>query len=232
MLKINFAPDDYIQKRQLLRINRLCLILFVLLMCVLTGMFGLIKLRQRTITHKVGLVNREMLEATEEIKQLDELQAKRKMMMKAALITAELIEPVPRSVILASLTNNLPGGVSLTRLKLVQKEPKQAIGSADYSSKYETRKAEMQGDLEDAVERRLETHVELEGIALSNIQVAAYIERLSDSALFEDVTLVHSKERIISDDKFLEFKLTAMLSRQAELTRSDMVSMKKAGSRL
>jgi Tfp pilus assembly protein PilN len=232
MLKINFAPDDYIQKRQLLRINRLCLILFVLLMCVLTGMFGLIKLRQRAIAHQADLVNREMLDATEQIKQLDELQAKRKMMMKAALITAELIEPVPRSVILASLTNNLPGGVSLTGLKLVQEEPKRTISPADYSSKYETRKAEMSVDSETAVGRRLETHVELEGIASSNIQVAAYIERLSGSALFEDVTLVHSKERAISDDKLLEFKLTAMLSRQAELTRGDMVSMKQAGSRL
>jgi Tfp pilus assembly protein PilN len=233
MLKINFAPDDYIQKRQSLRINRLCLILFVLLMSVLAGMFGLIKLRQGTITRQVDLVNREMLEATEEIRQLEELQTKRKMMMKAALITAELIEPVPRSVVLASLTNNLPAGVSLTKLKLTQKEQNRVVNLNEPSSKFEARKAGIaSGSETTAVGRHSETRVELEGIAPSNIQVAGYIERLSSSVLFEDVALVHSKERVISGEKFLEFKLTAMLSRQAELTRSDMVSMKQAGSRL
>jgi len=232
MLKINFAPDDYIQKKQSLRINRLCLILFVLLMSILTGMFMLIKFRQRAISHQADIVNRKMSEAAEAIKQLEELQTKRKKMMKAALITAELIEPVPRSVVLASLTNNLPGGVSLTRLKLDLQESKVVTSSADYSSKFDARKAEIQTDSEPTVERRSETHVELEGIAPSNIQVAGYIEQLSGSALFEDVALVHSKERIISGEKFLEFKLTAMLSWRAELTRIDMVSMKQAGSRL
>jgi Tfp pilus assembly protein PilN len=233
MLKINFAPDDYIQKKQSLRINRLCLVLFLLLMSALVGMFSLIKLRQRAILHQADSVNRRMLEASESIRQLEELQAKRKMMMKAALITAELIEPVPRSVVLASLTNNLPAGVSLTKLKLTQKELDQAVNLNEYSNKYEARKAEIAPNSDTAaVGRRSETRVELEGIAPSNIQVAGYIERLSSSVLFEDVALVHSKERVISGEKFLEFKLTAMLSRQAELTRSDMVSMKQAGSRL
>ncbi len=232
MLKINFAPDEYIQKKQSLRMNRLCLVMFVFLMCILTGMFVLIKFRQRTIVREVAEVNLMMQQGAEAIQQLEELQTKRKMMMKAALITAELIEPVPRSVILASLTNNLPGGVSLTQLKLSQRELKRPVGSNDYSNKFEARKSTIQSDSETAAKRRTETNVELEGIAASNIQVAAYIERLSGSSLFEGVALVHSKQRTISGEKCLEFKLTAMLSRQAELTRGDMVSIKQAGSRL
>jgi Tfp pilus assembly protein PilN len=232
MLKINFAPDEYIQKKQSIHMNRVCLVMFVFLMCILTGMFVLIKVRQRSIAHEVTEVNLMMQQGAEAIKQLEELQAKRKMMMNTALITAELIEPVPRSVILASLTNNLPGGVSLTQLKLFQRELKRVANTNGYSNKFEARKATIQPDSEANNERRSETSVELQGIAASNIQVAAYIERLSSSSLFEGVALIHSKERTISGEKCLEFKLTAMLSRQAELTRGDMVSIKQAGSRL
>jgi Tfp pilus assembly protein PilN len=233
MLKINFAPDDYIQKKQSLRINRLCLVLFLLFMSALVGMFSLIKLRQRAILSQVTLVNRQMLEASESIQQLEELQTKRKKMMKAALITAELIEPVPRSVVVASLTNNLPAGVSLTKLKLVQKEQKRTANTNNYSSKFEAKKADIDADVSiAAIEQCNETRIELEGIAPSNIQVAGYIERLSSSVLFENVALVHSKERTISHEKFLEFKLTAMLSQKAELTRSNIVSMKQEGSNL
>ena len=229
MLKINFAPDDYIQKKQSLRINRLCLVLFLLFMSALVGMFSLIKLRQRAIISQVTLVNRQMLEASESIKQLEELQAKRKMMMKAALITAELIEPIPRSVVLASLTNNLPAGVSLTKLKLTQRELRQSANTNNYSNKFEAKKADMSSN-PTPVAPHDETRIELEGIAPSNIQVAGYIERLSSCILFEDVALVHSKERTVDHEKALEFKLTAMLNQQTELTRSDLVSMKKTDS--
>jgi len=145
-------------------------------------------------------------------------------MMRTALTTAELLEPVPRSVLLASLTNNLPQGVSLLKLSLVQKESKQTSRVAP-SSKYQAAQAKKAAASEAVVSREklLETHIDIEGMAPSDLQVAAYIERLSNSSLLDNVALVESKEHKIEDSTtFRRFKLMAMLRKDVHLTREDV----------
>lgn len=129
---------------------------------------------------------------------------------------------MPRSVLLASLTNNLPSGVSLLKLNLLQKEPKQSNRAAS-SSKYQAAQAKKTA-AENTVsqEKLLETHIDIEGMAPSDLQVAAYIERLSTSSLLDNVALVESKEHKIEDSTFRRFKLTAMLGKDVHLTKDDV----------
>ena len=122
MLNINFVPDDYVQKRESMRANVMYLILFLVVMIGLGGTFMVLKVRQRAIASQSAVVTEKMEKAKKDIAQLEDLQAKRKQMMKAALMTAELIEPMPRTVVLAELTNTLPSGVSLRNVKLLEKE--------------------------------------------------------------------------------------------------------------
>ena len=112
MLNINFVPEDYVQSSESRRTNLMYLVLFAVVMAVLGGSFVTIKVRQRALNAKEKLTNEKMVLAREAIRQFEELQMKRKAMMKTALLTTELLESVPRSVVLASLTNNLPSGVS------------------------------------------------------------------------------------------------------------------------
>lgn len=223
MVNINFVPDDYIQNNESRRTNLMYLVLFVVLMIALVGSFMTIKIRQRACSIKEKLVNTKMAQIQEAIKQFEELQAKRGEMMRTALTTAELLEPVPRSVLLASLTNNLPPGVSLLKLSLLQKEPKQSNPAAP-SSKYQAAQANKMATAENNVsqEKLLETHIDIEGMAPSDLQVAAYIERLSNSNLLDDVALVESKEHKIDDSIFRKFKLTAMLGKDVHLTKEDV----------
>lgn len=223
MVNINFVPDDYIQNNESRRTNLMYLVLFVVLMIALVGSFMTIKIRQQACSVKEKLVNTKMAQIQEAIKQFEELQAKRGEMMRTALTTAELLEPVPRSVLLASLTNNLPPGVSLLKLSLLQKEPKQSNPAAP-SSKYQAAQANKKAAAENNVsqEKLLETHIDIEGMAPSDLQVAAYIERLSNSTLLDDVALVESKEYKIEDSTFRKFKLTAMLGKDVHLTKEDV----------
>jgi hypothetical protein len=151
-------------------------------------------------------------------------------MMKTALTTAELIEPVPRSILLASLTNNLPTGVSLCDLKLVQKQSKQpASTAAAPTSKYQAAQAP-KGSPQDAQEtaapvnpeKMLETHIDIGGLAPSDLQVAAYIERLTNSSLLDSVALVESREFKAEGNTLRQFKLTAMLRKDVHLTKEDV----------
>lgn len=225
MVNINFVPDDYIQNNESRRTNLIYLVLLLAVMIALGGSFVTIKIRQRACIAKENLVNQRMAQTQETMKQLDELQAKRREMMKTALTTAELLEPVPRSILLASLTNNLPAGVSLMNLNLIQKEPKQTSQSA--TSKFQAAQSGMK-DVQErlSMEKVLETHINIEGVATSDLQVAEYIKRLSVSNLVDNVALVESKEYKVEESTFRQFKLTAMMKKDVHLSKDDVESIR------
>ncbi|MEJ2646867.1 MAG: PilN domain-containing protein [Sedimentisphaerales bacterium] len=226
MVNLNFVPDDYVQNNESRRTNLLYLILLLAVMTALGGSFVTIKIRQRACGVKEKLVNQRMAQTKETMKKLDELQAKRKEMMKTALTTAELIEPVPRSILLASLTNNLPGGVSLMDLDMVQKEPKRSSSSAS-TSKFQAAQSGMNAEQKSlSIEKNLETHIAIQGLATSDLQVAEYIKRLTVSSLVGDVALVESKEYKVKDSTFRQFKLTAMLKNDVHLSKDDVENIR------
>jgi len=236
MANINFVPDDYVQDGESRRTNLVYLVLFAVVMTALGGSFVAIKLRQRACSANEKVVNERMAEIQEVINQFEELQAKRREMMKTALTTAELLEPVPRSVLLASLTNNLPSGVSLLKLGLVQKQSKQqsaapAAGVSKYQAAQAQKASAKDSDSNDSEnpEKLLDTHISIEGTAPSDLQVASYIERLSMSNLMGSVALVESKECKIEDSTFRQFKLTAMLRKDVHLTKDDVEGIRNKG---
>ncbi len=222
MLNINFVPDDYIQSNESRRTNLMYLALLAVVMAALGGSFMTIKIRQRACIAKERLVNTKMSQIQEAIKQFEELQTKRREMMKTALTTAELLEPVPRSVLLAALTNNLPPGVSLLKLNIAQTEQKgtRSVAATNKYQAAQAKKAEAQP--QGSAEKLLETNIDIEGIAPSDLQVAAYIEQLSNSTLMNNVALVESKEHKIEDTTFRHFKLKAMLMKDVHLTKEDV----------
>ncbi|MHC4130496.1 MAG: PilN domain-containing protein [Planctomycetota bacterium] len=243
MLNINFVPDDYIQGSESHRTNFLYLILFAIVMAGLSGVFLTIKMRQRALNAKETEVNEKMSKAQESIAQLEELQTKRKTMMKTALTTSELIEPVPKSVLLACLTNNLPPGASLLELKVVQKEPANQRYKRQTANKYQSAKgsnsATNNDNQEISREKLLETNIDIQGIAPSDFDVATYIERLTESKMMDNVALVESKEhkkRSVSssqqeentDPVLRHFKLTSTLTKGVHLSKEDINKIRKA----
>lgn len=230
MVKIDFVPNDYIQQRRSSRANFMYLILFVAFMVVVGVTFSIIKIRQQAAQSALVAVNAKMAEAQEQITQLEELQIKGKTMMRTMAMTAELLEPVPKSVILACLTNNLPSGVSLLELKLTVKEAKPSASKSASASQYQA--ASAAGGIAVSKEKILETHIEIKGIAPSDIEVANYIAQLGDSILLTNVALVESKEHKIDKTKFREFKLTAVVKKDVRLTKEDIESIRAKSSKM
>jgi Tfp pilus assembly protein PilN len=228
MINVNFVPDDYIQNNESRRVNLVYLVLFALVMAALGGFFATIKVHQRGVRSQEELLNTKMTKAQEAINQFEELQFKRRIMLKTALTTADLLEPVPRSVLLASLTNNLPPGVSFVSLHLIQKEGKKPRAAPAGTTKYDQTQAQKAEAAQPQLspEKLLETHMDVEGLASSDLQVAAYIERLSSSSLLDNVALVESKEQKIDEVTLRRFKLTAMLSKDVHLTLDDVEAIK------
>lgn len=231
MVNINFVPDDYVESNESRRTNLVYLVLFAVMMTALGGSFMAIKMRQKACRETEKLVSEKMGEMQESIKQFEQLQEKRRVMMKTALTTAELLEPVPRSILLASLTNNLPDGVSLVKLNLIQKRSVQAANTTK-TSKYRATKAQrsagasgaQKGEESENPEKFLETHIAIGGTAQNDLQVARYIEHLTNSTLLDNVALVESKEykNKSNNNTFRQFRLTAMLKGDVHLSRGDV----------
>ena len=231
MVKIDFVPNEYIQQRQSSRANFMYLVLFMVLMGALAITFSIIKVRERSVKSSLAVVEAKMVEAHGQIAQLEELQAKGKAMMATMGMAAELLEPVPKSVILACLTNNMPSGVSLLELKVTAKKTKAPVSSTASASQYQAATAAANTSPTVSKEKLLETHIEIKGIAPSDIEVANYIARLGGSVLLENVALVESKEHKIDNTKFREFKLTAIVRFDVQLTKEDVESIRGKGNK-
>ncbi len=222
---INFVPNDYVQQRQSSRANILYLMLLMAMLGAIGMTFGFIKMRQRSIQGEMTAINARMSKAQEQIAQLEQLKSKGQTMLKTMVMTSELIEPVPRSIILASLTNNMPTGVSLLDFSLKENEIRAAARPAAKSANQYQAKSAKAAQSEEP-QTKVETRLELMGIAPSDIEVASYIARLSSSLLVDQVELVESRERVIDQIKFREFKLRAMLKPNMTLTKEDIDSIR------
>lgn len=234
MPNINFVPDDYVQSNESRRANLMCLVLFSVVMAGLGGSFVTIKMRQRACEAEESLVNTKMTRMRESIQKYENMQAKRTAMMKTALTTAELLEPVPRSILLASLTNNLPAGVSLVKLSMIQKEPSKSDPSKGSRNKYQAAKARNTGGSQGGLSasQSAETLLDIEGLAPSDLEVAEYIKRLGLSVLLANVALVESAEKKIEGTSYRHFKLKAMVAEEVHLTKEhvNMIRSKAEGS--
>ena len=122
---------------------------------------------------------------------------------------------------------------------MIQKQPKQSTAVAK-TSKFQASQAlkpesqsngsqqaaQSQSNEHETPEKLLETHIDIGGIAPSDLQVASYIEQLSNSSLLDNVSLVESREYKLQDGTLRQFKLSAMLRKNVHLTKEDIEGIK------
>src|SRR5690349_8955753 len=124
--QLSFLPDDYLERKQRRRSNVICAGLFVIVLAAVCAAFVLRERVTRTLIAKHENVKRQYEEAAKRLEQVQQMQEKQKRMAHQAELTASLIERVPRSFVLAEVTNALPPGVSLLDMTLDSKERNQA----------------------------------------------------------------------------------------------------------
>ena len=228
MAKIDFLPNDYAQHRDSGRAN---LFYFVLLATVIAGIcitFSVIKLRQGAVAKELDGITVRMARAREQMELVEELQAKGKNMMRTASITMGLPDLVPKTIILACLTNNLPEGVSLLELKITDKEIVSAPAEKKSKTQYQAAATEISKSKKEDVNsaKIVNTHIDIIGIAPSDIEVAKYIASIGNSFLLSSVGLVESKEHEVDKVKFRRFKLQAVMKHRVKLTTAEVEQLK------
>jgi Tfp pilus assembly protein PilN len=165
-------------------------------------------------------VEQEYTEAAKRIETVQRMQDKQRTMAHQAELTASLLEKVPRSFLLADITNSMPSGVSLldftmdTKAEMIPvKVPERrsnTIGApADGAPNTPPPPPQMQ--------QVYSVFMKMTGIASTDVQVAQFITKLNQSRLLKDVNLVISDEHVQDNEKMRRFQIEATLDPKAEI---------------
>ena len=111
--ELSFLPDDYLERKARRRTNTICAILFCIVIGAIASAFWVTEKGMREIEGQAAAVDQQYTEAAKKIEQFQQLQEKQRTMAHQAELTSSLLEKVPRSFILAEITNGMPEGVSL-----------------------------------------------------------------------------------------------------------------------
>jgi Tfp pilus assembly protein PilN len=190
---LSFLPDDYLENKARRRANYICGGLFLITAVMITLAIATSEHSLRDIEQQHAKVDKEFTDAAKRIQQLQQMQEKQRTMAHQAELTATLLERVPRSVLLAKITNALPAGVSLEDLNL-ESRLHQADKNAPPQTAFEIKKSNQAKSAasEQAQAKVYDVSLKLTGLAPTDLQVAELIRNLNSDGLFKDVNLIVS----------------------------------------
>ncbi len=223
---VDFLPEDFVERRIERRTNIICLILFAVVLIGVVGAYAVTRTQLHLALRERERIGAAYEDAARRIAQLDELQHKRQALLRKVRVTAMLIEPVPRSNLLAALAHRMPEAASLENVTLkstqVQVAPtpaprtKSALADAAKAASKDAAAADLEPEVQ-----RYRVELSVVGLAPTDIQVAQYIADLAESPLLESVDLVYSEEARVNGRTTREFKIDIVLDPEADIRRID-----------
>lgn len=220
--QLSFLPDDYLERKQRHRTNAICATLFVIVVGSVFAAWYFSKRSLSELEQQYTGIELQYTEAAKRIQQVREMQAKQRTMANQAELTASLLERVPRSHLLAEITNAIPTGLSLLEFDLVSRVRPPApaatppAGGAGGVTARDAARAGQQ-PAPRAEPRQFNVQMKITGVAGTDVQVASFISKLSLSKLFRDVNLVVSEEHTIESRKVRRFTIEMTLDPDARV---------------
>ena len=169
----------------------MCVILFVVVMvCIISA--SMVSRRNAGQTQAVvDNLNRSYGQAAQTISQMQTLKNQKQTILDKRRQIADLQDPVPKSIVLAVLTNARPHGVSLLHVKLDSRfDPPETLSKNPIVRTTKDQAA----SAKPAVHIEPKVTVEIIGLAHTDLQVAHYLANLTDSGLTESVGLSYTQD--------------------------------------
>lgn len=225
--QLSFLPDDYLDLKRQQRTNAICAALFALLVLGIGTAFHITEKQMRAVETAYADVSRRYAEAARPIEEFKRMQEQQRKMETQAALSASLLEKVPRSYLLAEITNSLPANVSLLDFGLASTAKNPPPSPAQFKTIYEQKKAEIEAAKVAAAtagqSKIFEVTMKITGIAATDVQVAQFMNQLARSKLLRDVNMVVSDEFQPSpkDEKLRKFVIEMTLNPDAEVKRQE-----------
>lgn len=226
----SFLPTDYVHRKQEVRFVALTVSLFLVVMLAVVGAFLVTNRRWTSVRQQQQAIAVQFESESSKLEQLKELEKQREEMLSKAQITTSLLEPAPRSVLLAELVTSLPREATLLDVKLESKRVKApppkaaaaAAAKAKAASKTKGKTMDTAAPSKPIVlPPKFEFVLTITGVAPINNQVADYLKRLHESPLLQGVELLYIEEAKIDDLKLRRFQIQAHLPDNADARKVD-----------
>lgn len=220
--QLSFLPDDYLEGKRQRRTNVVCGILLVAILGSVLAGFGSIESSLRKAESEHAEIDKQYADAAKRIEQVRQMQEKQRKMAHQAELTASLLEKVPRSFLLAEITNAMPAGVSLMDVRLESRVRASQQAAATGKTQFEMKKAAMDAagkkPTAPAAQAKLyDVSMKVMGVADNDVQVAQFMARLNQSKLLKDVNLVISDEYTLNEAKMRKFEIDLTVDPAAEI---------------
>ena len=201
----------------------MCVILFVVVIACIVSASMVSRHNAGQTQAVVDNLNRSYSQAAQTISQMQTLRSQKQTILDKRRRIEDLQDPVPKSIVLAVLTNARPDGVSLLHVKLDSRfDPPKTPGmnSIVKTTKDPAAAAKPAPRIEPKVT------IEIIGLAHTDLQVAHYLANLTDGGLTESVDLSYTQdykpsrggnERVPENLQDLrEFRLTCRLNKKID----------------
>lgn len=225
----SFLPEDYVEQCAERRMIAIGIVLFLIIMIAVVAAFFVTNRQWAELRSRQQEINTSYASAAERIEELTALESQKSQIDQKAAITAALIEPVPRSILLAELINYMPDEVSLESFELKSERIKDRKPVLPAAGKGQVRSLSGSGKdgqkptkAEQAAARQVtapkfKVSISLVGLAPTDLQVSEYITNLNQTPMLSDIQLKYSQEMKMDDRLLREFRIEALLARGADV---------------
>lgn len=223
----SFLPEDYLDRKIARRTNLICVGLFLVMIAAIGAAF-FVQNRQDVGTRtELVDVNDAFTMRAEQLRQIKELQDRQQQMIEKAKVVRQLVERVPRSIILAEMVNNMPPALSLLEFDLETKAtpaPRNLTAIDRAKAKQAKDKAKEAGKAQ-IVPRQV--FVNIEGIAKKENQITEFMGNLTHHPLFLGVGLEFIEKDTIEQTDLFRFRITMELNQSVLIERSAPEDLKR-----
>ncbi len=219
--QLSFLPDDYLEGKRQRRTNVVLAVVFIIILGCVVAAAWMAKQSLHQAEVERDEADKQYAEAAKKIEQVRQMQEKQRKMASQAELTASLLEKVPRSFLLAEVTNAMPAGVSLLDVILDSKVRTAAAANTAGKTQFEMKKASQASGkpvMPAPTAKQYDVTVKVTGIADNDVQVAQFMNRLNTSKLLRDVNLVITDEFNYNENKMRKFQIEMTLDPNAEVS--------------
>lgn len=216
----SFLPEDYLDRKIARRTNLTCVGLFLVMIVAIGAAFYVQSRQDQGARTEMVEINSVFNNRAQQLRQIQELQDRQQQMIDKAKVVRQLVERVPRSIILAEMINNMPPSLSLLEFQLETKAaPKARSLTAMQRAKAKKQKKKNDDDGKVEIVPRQVT-IDIEGIAEDESQISAFMGKLTHHPLFNDVSLTFIQKDTIELVDLRRFGITMQLNMDVLIERS------------
>lgn len=228
----SLLPDDYLNDARERRTNIVGLALFALVLGGVAVWFTRTNFEWREVRDRQEQVSGSFSAVAVEIRDMQEQEKTRREMLEKAQLAASLVDPVPRSILLAELVRRMPEKVSLVEFELRSEPVKMprakpaaetASAATPRSRAAATRGKAKPTDKPEAPKPeplRYAVAMTITGLAPTDLDVSEYLQNLNQLDLLESVRLEVSEEKQVAGVPTRQFKIALRIAPDADVRRS------------